>query len=76
MSTGLTFDDKQQCKVDGDAEWVNKLIKSAVEMRKELGKVEGRRALETKLLRRKAGSCEALYSPDDVSPAEPNGDVR
>ena len=70
------LDDKQQCKVDGDAEWVNKLIKSAVEMRKELGKVEERRALETKLLRRKAGSCEALYSPDDVSPAEPNGDVR
>ncbi|EMC91618.1 hypothetical protein BAUCODRAFT_299028 [Baudoinia panamericana UAMH 10762] len=62
------MDDKDQCKVDGDAEWVNKLIKAAVELRKELQKVGERRAWEAKLLRRKVGSCEALYSPDEMRP--------
>ncbi|TKA83164.1 hypothetical protein B0A55_00696 [Friedmanniomyces simplex] len=61
------MDDKEKCEVDGDEEWINKLIKSAVELRKVLQKVEERRALETKLLRRKAGSCEALYSPDEAA---------
>ncbi|KAK3678027.1 hypothetical protein LTR78_002122 [Recurvomyces mirabilis] len=61
----MYMDDKESFKVDGDIEWVNRLIKSAVDLRKELMKVEERRAWETKLLRKKAGSCEALYSPDD-----------
>ena len=68
------MDDKEKCRVDGDAEWVNKLIQSAVGLRKELHKVDERRALETKLLRRKAGSCEALYSPEDpVAPGSNGG---
>ncbi|KAK1079608.1 hypothetical protein LTR33_006247 [Friedmanniomyces endolithicus] len=69
----LYMDDREKCEVDGDVEWINKLIKSAVELRKVLQKVEERRALETKLLRRKAGSCEALYSPDEA--VAPSSDV-
>ena len=69
----LYMDDREKCEVDGDEEWINKLIRSAVELRKVLQKVEERRALETKLLRRKAGSCEALYSPDEA--VAPSSDV-
>ncbi|KAK1812653.1 hypothetical protein LTR12_012943 [Friedmanniomyces endolithicus] len=69
----LYMDDREKCEVDGDEEWINKLIKSAVELRKVLQKVEERRALETKLLRRKAGSCEALYSPDEA--VAPSSDI-
>ena len=61
----MYMDDKESFKVDGDTEWVNRLIKSAVDLRRELTKVEERRAWEAKLLRKKTGSCEALYSPDD-----------
>jgi len=50
-----------QIKVDGDAEWVNELIKLAMSLRKKLEGVEERRELKTKLLRRKQGSTEALF---------------
>ncbi|KAK3070920.1 hypothetical protein LTR53_009600 [Teratosphaeriaceae sp. CCFEE 6253] len=69
----LYMDDRAKCEVEGDAEWIDKLIRSAVDLRKVLLKVDERRALETKLLRRKAGSCEALYSPDDH--ADPGREV-
>jgi len=48
-------------KVEGDAEWVNELIKQAFALRKKLEGVEEKRELETKVLRRKQGSMEALF---------------
>jgi small G protein signaling modulator 3 len=60
------MDDREKFRVDGDGEWVGKLIRSAVELRKELGRVEERREWEWKVLRRKRGSTEALYCPEDA----------
>ncbi|KAK4544922.1 hypothetical protein LTR36_003827 [Oleoguttula mirabilis] len=54
-----------QCKLNGDAEWVNELMKQAFIFRKKLDNVEERRVLETKTLRKRRGSTEALYSPDE-----------
>ena len=54
-----------KCKVSGDAEWINELMKQAMLLRKRLDGVEERRALETKVLRKKRASTEALYSPDE-----------
>jgi len=51
-------------KVDGDAEWLNELIKQAISLRKKLEGVEEKRELETKVLRRKQGSTEALFAPN------------
>lgn len=53
-----------KCKLTGDAEWVNGLMKQAFLLHKRLENVEERRAMETKTLRKKRGSTEALYSPD------------
>lgn len=55
-----------KCKLNGDAEWVSELLRQAFMLRKKLENVDERRALETKTLRKKRGSTEALYSPDEV----------
>jgi len=54
-----------KCKLSGDAEWVDELMKQAFMLRKKLEGVEERRELEIKLLGKKGGSTEALYSPPD-----------
>ncbi|KAK5107599.1 hypothetical protein LTR62_000993 [Meristemomyces frigidus] len=66
----MYLDDKVRFKVEGDTEWVNRLIKAAVELRRELAKVEERRGWETKVLRKKMGSTEALYCPESEDAAE------
>jgi small G protein signaling modulator 3 len=58
-----------QCKMDGDAEWVNDMIRQAFMMRKKVEGVDEMRALEVKLLRKKGDSTEALFAPEDAPTA-------
>ncbi|RMY95351.1 hypothetical protein D0861_00801 [Hortaea werneckii] len=54
-----------RCKLNGDAEWVNDLMKQAFMLRKKVDGIDERRTLETKVLRKKRASTEALFSPDE-----------
>ncbi|RMY51658.1 hypothetical protein D0865_06218 [Hortaea werneckii] len=54
-----------RCKLNGDAEWVNDLMKQAFMLRKKVDGIDERRSLETKVLRKKRASTEALFSPDE-----------
>ncbi|KAF2764921.1 TBC-domain-containing protein [Teratosphaeria nubilosa] len=51
------------CKVDGDAPWRNELIREAFSWRKKLEDVETKRTFESRVMRKRKGSTEALYSP-------------
>ncbi|RMY13100.1 hypothetical protein D0867_07566 [Hortaea werneckii] len=54
-----------RCKLNGDAEWVNDLMKQAFMLRKKVDGIDERRTLETKVLRKKRASTEALFTPDE-----------
>lgn len=54
-----------KCKLSGDPDWTNELMRQAFLLRRKLEGVEERRALETKVMRKKRASTEALYSPDE-----------
>ncbi|KAI6843598.1 hypothetical protein KC340_g1091 [Hortaea werneckii] len=54
-----------RCKLNGGAEWVNDLMKQAFMLRKKVDGIDERRTLETKVLRKKRASTEALFSPDE-----------
>ncbi|KAK5133696.1 hypothetical protein LTR08_007450 [Meristemomyces frigidus] len=54
-----------KCRVSGDGEWVGELMRQAFMMRRRFEGVGEKRVLETKTLRKKRGSTEALYSPEE-----------